>query len=158
MGISLGSWAGEERKGARGPESGPSHTEGSQCVKYPTIFGGVAVTCSCRSGPVWGLCGLEFSQPVPHTPTPWCLLQDAQMSQGSSLQIHVGSLSWGFPRLRWGQRGEKADSMPDDEAAREAHQTAYPQIEKLGGFPGGPVAKASPPREGLVGSAPGQGN
>ena len=70
MGVSLGSWAGEERKGARGPESGPSHTEGSQCVKYPTILGGAAVTCSCCSGPVWGLCGLEFSQPAPHPPHP----------------------------------------------------------------------------------------
>ena len=35
----LGSWAGEEGKGARGPESGPSHTEGSQCVKHPTTLG-----------------------------------------------------------------------------------------------------------------------
>lgn len=36
----------------------------------PHNFGGAAVTCSCHSGPVWGLCGLEFSQPVPHTPPP----------------------------------------------------------------------------------------
>ena len=70
VGVSLGSWAGEERKGARGPESGPSHTEGSQCVKHPTILGGAAVSCSCCSGPVWGLCGLEFSQPVPPPPHP----------------------------------------------------------------------------------------
>ena len=70
MGVSLGSWAGEERKGARGPESGPWHTEGSQCVKYPTILGGAAVTCSCCSGPVWGLCGLVFTACATPPPPP----------------------------------------------------------------------------------------
>ena len=147
MGVSLGSWADEERNGTRGPESGPSHTEGSQCVKYP-FFRGEAVTSSCHPGPVWGLCGLEFSQPVPHAPAPWRLLQGAQMSQGSCLQIHMGSLSWGSPHLRWGQRGEKADPMPDTEAAREAHQRGTPPIEKVG---------ASPVVQGLRLHLPGQG-
>ena len=76
---------------------------GESVCEVPHNSGGCGSHLLMLLWPCLGTLWLSFHS-LRHTPpTPWCLLQDAQMSQGSSLQIHVGNLSWGFPRLRWGQ-------------------------------------------------------